>query len=64
MPDPVVIATWPFGETAVKKALALLEADKPALDAAIVGAQAVEDDPKVNSVGYGGLANAMIIERV
>src|SRR5204863_3727837 len=23
------------------------------------GAQAVEDDPKVNSVGYGGLANAI-----
>lgn len=59
MADPVVIATWPFGETAVKRALALLEADKPALDAAVAGAQAVEDDPKVNSVGYGGLANAV-----
>jgi isoaspartyl peptidase/L-asparaginase-like protein (Ntn-hydrolase superfamily) len=57
--DPVVIATWPFGETAARRALALLEADKPALDAAIAGAQAVEDDPKVTSVGYGGLGNAV-----
>lgn len=59
MPDPVVIATWPFGQTAAKTALPLLEAGKPALDAALAGAQAVEDDPKVNSVGYGGLANAL-----
>src|SRR3954471_22331257 len=59
VPDPVVIATWPFGQTAVKKSLALLEADKPALDAALAGAQAVEDDPKVNSVGFAGLANAI-----
>src|SRR5262245_34869860 len=59
MADPVVIATWPFGQTAVKKALPLLESDKPALDAALAGAQAVEDDPSVNSVGYGGLANAI-----
>ncbi len=59
MADPVVIATWPFGQTAVKKAMPLLEAGKPALDAAIAGAQAVEDDPTVHSVGYGGLANAI-----
>lgn len=59
MAEPVVIATWPFGQTAAKKALALLEAGRPALDAALAGAQAVEDDPKVSSVGYGGLANAI-----
>ena len=59
MPDFVVIATWPFGMTAVKTAAALLEQGKPALDAAIAGAQAVEDDPKVHSVGYGGLPNAI-----
>ncbi|MBY0228646.1 MAG: N(4)-(beta-N-acetylglucosaminyl)-L-asparaginase [Gemmataceae bacterium] len=59
MAEPVVIATWPFGKTAVDKALSLLEAGKPALDAALAGAQAVEDDPAVNSVGYGGLANAI-----
>ncbi|HEY7157165.1 MAG TPA: isoaspartyl peptidase/L-asparaginase, partial [Gemmataceae bacterium] len=59
MPDFVVIATWPFGQTAVKTAAALLQADKPALDAALAGAQAVEDDPKVHSVGFAGLGNAV-----
>jgi N4-(beta-N-acetylglucosaminyl)-L-asparaginase len=59
MAAPVVIATWAFGQTAVKKAIGLLEAGKPALDAALAGAQAVEDDPKVHSVGYGGLGNAV-----
>jgi isoaspartyl peptidase/L-asparaginase-like protein (Ntn-hydrolase superfamily) len=59
MADPVVIATWPFGKTAVEKALPLLAGGSAALDAALAGAQAVEDDPKVNSVGYGGLANGI-----
>ncbi len=59
MPDYIVIATWPFGQTAVKVAGELLEKGKPALDAALAGAQAVEDDPKVRSVGYGGLPNAI-----
>src|SRR5262249_35039305 len=59
MPNHVVIATWPFGQTAVKVATELLAQGKPALDAALAGAQAVEDDPKVHSVGYSGLANAI-----
>src|SRR5215471_6157259 len=59
MPDYVVIATWPFGQTAVKVAAELLGKGKPALDAVIAGAQAVEDDPKVHSVGYGGLPNSI-----
>jgi isoaspartyl peptidase/L-asparaginase-like protein (Ntn-hydrolase superfamily) len=59
MADYVVIATWPFGMTAVKAAAELLLQGRPALDAALAGAQAVEDDPKVHSVGYGGLANAV-----
>ena len=57
MIQPVVLATWPFGQIATKTALPFLEAGKPALDAALAGAQAVEDDPSVQSVGYGGLAN-------
>jgi isoaspartyl peptidase/L-asparaginase-like protein (Ntn-hydrolase superfamily) len=57
MPDPVVIATWKFGEIAARTALPLLSQGTPALDAAIAGAQAVEDDPDVRSVGYGGLGN-------
>jgi isoaspartyl peptidase/L-asparaginase-like protein (Ntn-hydrolase superfamily) len=59
MAEYLVIATWPFGMTAVKTAAPLLEQGKPALDAALAGAQAVEDDPKVHSVGYGGIANAI-----
>jgi N4-(beta-N-acetylglucosaminyl)-L-asparaginase len=59
MPDYTVIATWPFGQTAVKTAAPLLQAGQPVLDAVIAGAQAVEDDPSVQSVGYGGLANAI-----
>jgi isoaspartyl peptidase/L-asparaginase-like protein (Ntn-hydrolase superfamily) len=56
--DFVVIATWPFGQAAVQAAAPLLAAGSSALDAALAGAQAVEDDPGVHSVGYGGLANA------
>src|SRR5436190_3862238 len=59
MAEYVVVATWPFGQTAVGAAAELLRQGKPALDAAIAGAQAVEDDPKVQSVGYGGLPNAV-----
>jgi N4-(beta-N-acetylglucosaminyl)-L-asparaginase len=59
MPEPIVIATWKFGQTAVKVAAALLADGKPALDAAIAGAQAVEDDPAVDTVGYGGMPNAI-----
>lgn len=59
MADYIAIATWPFGQSAVKVAAELLQRGKPALEAAIAGAQAVEDDPKVNSVGYGGLANSI-----
>src|SRR6516225_1059170 len=59
MPTHALIATWPFGETAVRTGLPLLQKGRPALDAAVAGAQAVEDDPRVNSVGYGGLANAI-----
>jgi len=59
MPEPIVIATWPFGKIAADVALKLLAQGKPALDAAVAGAQAVEDDPAVRSVGYGGIANAI-----
>ncbi|HLN29946.1 MAG TPA: N(4)-(beta-N-acetylglucosaminyl)-L-asparaginase [Gemmataceae bacterium] len=59
MPDYAVVATWPFGMSAVKTAAELLQQGKPALDAALAGAQVVEDDPKIHSVGFAGLANAI-----
>lgn len=55
--ESVVIATWKFGEIAVRSALPLLSHGKAALDAAMAGAQSVEDAPEVWSVGYGGLAD-------
>jgi isoaspartyl peptidase/L-asparaginase-like protein (Ntn-hydrolase superfamily) len=57
MPAPVVVATWKFGELAVRAALPLLQGGSGSLDAALAGAQAVEDDPSVHSVGFGGLGN-------
>src|SRR6266849_4841997 len=59
MTDPVVIATWPFGRKAAEIAWDQLQHGRPALDAAIAGAQAIEDDPKVDSVGFGGIGNAV-----
>ena len=59
MPTFAALATWPFGQIAVRAAVPLLRAGRPALDAAVAGAQAVEDDPGINSVGYGGLPNAL-----
>ncbi len=53
------IATWPFGQSAVRAALPLLQQGRPALEAALAGAKVVEADPRVNSVGYGGLPNSI-----
>ena len=57
MSEPVVIATWPFGKMAATVALAELAKKQPVLDAALAGAQAVEDDGSIRSVGYGALGN-------
>src|SRR5215207_10243555 len=60
MPDPVVIATWPFGKLAAETALKQLAKGDPALDAALAGAQAVEDDTSIrNSVGFGSLPDRL-----
>src|SRR6476620_11485359 len=60
MPDPIVIATWPFGKTAAEAALKSLAKGDPALDAALAGAQAVEDDTGIrNSVGFGSLPDRL-----
>jgi isoaspartyl peptidase/L-asparaginase-like protein (Ntn-hydrolase superfamily) len=56
MPEPVVIATWPFGKLAAETALKQLAKGEVALDAALAGAQAVEDDYSIRtSVGFGSL---------
>ncbi len=60
MAEPITIATWPFGKTAVEAAMKLLAKGEPALDAALAGAQAVEDDTSIrNSVGFGSLPDRL-----
>lgn len=51
-----IIATWPFGKLAAEAGLARLIKGEAALDAALAGAQAVEDDTTIRtSVGFGSL---------
>lgn len=60
MAEPITIATWPFGRTAVQAAMKALAKGEPALDAALAGAQAVEDDTNIrNSVGFGSLPDRL-----
>jgi N4-(beta-N-acetylglucosaminyl)-L-asparaginase len=58
MPNPIVIATWPFGLPACKAAWEVLAVGGAALDAVEAGATYCEDDPTVDSVGFGGLPDA------
>src|SRR5436853_4825650 len=55
---PIIIATWRFGQEACAVGWETLAAGGRALDAVERGANAVEENPSVNSVGYGGLPNA------
>ena len=55
---PVVIATWPFGLPASQAAWRVLARHGAALDAVVEGATFCEDDPSVDSVGYGGLPDS------
>jgi N4-(beta-N-acetylglucosaminyl)-L-asparaginase len=60
MPEPVVIATWPFGKVAAETALKALAKGDAALDSALAGAQAVEDDySSRTSVGFGSLPDRL-----
>ncbi|MCC6728490.1 MAG: N(4)-(beta-N-acetylglucosaminyl)-L-asparaginase [Chthonomonadales bacterium] len=56
--DPVIIATWHFGQPACAAGWQVLEAGGRALDAIEAAANVTEEDPGVASVGYGGLPNA------
>lgn len=53
---PVVISSA-NGLKATAKAMEMIRQGADALDAVIAGVNIVEDDPKDNSVGYGGLPN-------
>lgn len=52
---PVVISTWKHGIEANEAAYKILKDGGNSLDAVEYGVKVAEDDPKVLSVGYGGL---------
>jgi isoaspartyl peptidase/L-asparaginase-like protein (Ntn-hydrolase superfamily) len=55
--QPTVIATWDYGLELVTAAQKALLAKKELLDALEAGVNVVENDPKVLTVGYGGMPN-------
>jgi N4-(beta-N-acetylglucosaminyl)-L-asparaginase len=54
---PVFLATWPHGKPAVDRSAEVFRSGGSLLDAVEKGINVPEDDPKVTSVGYGGLPN-------
>jgi N4-(beta-N-acetylglucosaminyl)-L-asparaginase len=52
---PIVISTWNFGVAANAEAWKVLSTGGKSLDAVEAGVKISEADPKVTSVGYGGL---------
>ena len=55
---PVFICTWDFGVAAAERAARVFSGGGSLLDAIEKGINLIEDDPTVQSVGYGGLPNA------
>lgn len=55
---PLILSTWSFGTIANAAAASSFSSGGSALDAAIAGATAVEDDESVASVGTGGIPDA------
>ncbi len=56
--DAVFLSTWEWGLAANRRAAGVFAEGGSLLDALEKGINIVEDDPKVTSVGYGGLPNA------
>src|SRR5450432_2075279 len=52
---PIVVSTWDFGVGANAEAWKILSKSGRALDAVEAGVQVPESDPKITTVGYGGL---------
>jgi L-asparaginase/N4-(beta-N-acetylglucosaminyl)-L-asparaginase len=55
---PVFLSTWAHGKPANERAAEVFHGGGSLLDAVEKGINVPEDDPKVMSVGYGGLPNA------
>jgi len=56
-PHPVVISSTNGHAACTRKAMEMIVAGKPVVDAVVEGVTLVENDPKDTSVGYGGLPN-------
>ena len=54
---PVFLSTWAHGKPANERAAEVFKSSGSLLDAVEKGINVPEDDPKVMSVGYGGLPN-------
>jgi len=59
MPEFIVASDWPWGVQAVLKGREILANGLGALDAVEAGICVVEDDPTCESVGTGGIPNAL-----
>ncbi len=55
---PVFLSTWPHGKPANERAAEVFQSGGSLLDAVEKGINVPESDPKVTSVGYGGLPGA------
>jgi N4-(beta-N-acetylglucosaminyl)-L-asparaginase len=55
---PVFFSTWGFARAANERAAEVFARGGNLLDAVEQGINVIEDDPKITSVGYGGLPNA------
>ena len=55
--NPTVIATWPFARDAVPAGGAVLARGGKAPDAVVDTITVIENDPEIDTVGYGGLPN-------
>jgi N4-(beta-N-acetylglucosaminyl)-L-asparaginase len=55
---PIFLSTWEWGIEANARAAQVFAGGGSLLDAIEKGINVVEDDPKVDTVGYGGLPNA------
>ena len=55
---PLVVSTWSFGMPANEVAWRVLSAGGNALDAVEAGVTSCEEDPSVDSVGWGGLPDS------
>jgi N4-(beta-N-acetylglucosaminyl)-L-asparaginase len=54
----VLLTTWEWGKNANQRAAEIFQGGGSLLDAVEKGINVVEDDPKVMTVGYGGVPNA------